>query len=182
MSMVEEEDVVPFDITEETVVEDLDKVQQDILPVAQNILGLIRKASVAKNKDGDLKYLKLEIAIVEGIPVENQDGETEYRYRNKVVFPGMMETCFSASNSRKESSEWFKKNQHLLGFKSFCVAMGIDLKKVVINDDFLASLIDRNVLFSIKHEEDRIVNEKGEKVGTGIFRDRVYGFKAAPKE
>lgn len=176
------EDEVPFEVTEETVVEGLDKVQQDILPIAQNVLGLIRKASVAYNKDKNMKYIKLELAIANGIPTVNTDGETEYRYRGKVVFPGMLETCFWADPNQK-TSDFFKNKQHLLGFKSFCVAMGVkDLSTVKINDTFLTNLIDRHILFSIKHEEETQVGEDGKKVGTGIYRERVYGWKPAPAE
>lgn len=171
---------VPFEVSEPVEVGDLSTVQADILPVCQNVKGEIKKASIAKNKAGDLKYLKLEMFIVDGIPTPNDDGEIEYRYRNKTVFPGMME-CLIWADPNTRTSDFFKKRQHMLPFKEFTKALDIT-GSVTVNDSFLASLIGRHILFSVKHEPNRVLNEDGTRVADGTFRERIYGWKKAVEE
>ena len=174
------EDQVGFEVTEEVVVGDLTAVQQAITPTAQNIRVKIAKASVDVSKDKDLKTLKLELRVVEGIPVLNsQTGEMELKFQNKPLFPGFMELCIWA-NSVTKNSQWYKNQQHLLGFKQFCQALSIDLKDVKINDEFLASLVGRELLVSIRHEEETAVNsETGKREKTGSLRERIGQFKKA---
>ena len=177
---VELEQDAPFEINESVEVGDLSDVQAQILPVAQNVKGTIKKASLATNKDRSLKYIKLELQLTDGIPIPNEDGEIEYRFRGKTVFPGMMETCIWADPAVK-TTDYFKKKQHLLAFKEFVKAMGIE-GKITVNDVFLGMLIGQHILFCIKHEPNRVLSENGERVADGTFRERIYGWKAAPEE
>ena len=169
-----------FQVTDEVNVGDLTAVQQAITPVAQNVLVRIAKASVSLSKDGALKTLKTELKVVEGIPVTNQDtGETELKFQNKSLFPGFMELCIWA-NPAVKNTPWYKNQQHLLGFKQFCQALSIDIKDVKINDEFITSLIGRELLVSIKHEEETAVNpETGKREKTGSLRERIGSFKKA---
>lgn len=175
-----EQDNVPFEVNEPVEVGDLSDVQQQILPVCQNVKGVIKKASLAASKSGDLKFIKLELQLVDGIPTTNDDGEIEYRFRGKTVFPGMMETLIWA-NPDTRTTNWYKTKQHLLPFKEFVKAMGVE-GKITVNDVFLGMLIGQNVLFSIKHEPNRVLSENGERIADGTFRERVYGWKKALDE
>lgn len=180
-SYIEVTDVVPFQTSKSYQMEDLSSVQSSILPVSQNVKGEIKKASIAETKNGDLAFVKLELSIVDGIPTQNSNGDIEYRYRNKTVFPGMLETIFWADKERK-TSQWYKDKQHLVSFKQFCQALGLDTTEVqrqiaTVPDDFLTSLIGRQILFSIKHEPNTSIDSNGVYVPDGTFKERIYGWK-----
>ena len=173
----------PSWVTEDTVeVTDLDKVQRDILPVCQNVLGIIRKATIKPSADRGLKTLKIELVMPEGIDiVDPETGETRTAYVNRVVFPGFTDLLIWADPAKKTSA-WYKSQQHLLPLKEFCKALGFDLKLVKINQKFCADLIGRHILFSVRHEEESSRDEHGNRVKTGLFRERIVGWKAAEEE
>jgi len=169
---------VGFDVINEVSVGDLTEVRQEMLPVAQNVKVRIDKASVETSKDKDLKSLKLELAIVDGIMVGD-----EMKFANKKVFPGFMDLCVWANPATKNSN-WYKTKQHLLGFKQFCQALELDLKDVKINDEFCASLLGRELLINIIHEEETVAdpndldqNGKPKRKKTGVLRERIKSFK-----
>lgn len=181
---IEVTDAVPFQTSKSYKMDDLSTVQSAILPVCQNIVGEIKKASIAETKDGGMAFIKLELSLPEGIPTPNDNGDVEYRYRNKSVFPGMLETVFWADKSKK-TSQWFKDKQHLVPFKQFCAALDLkDVEKQIEEtpDEFLIALKGRRILFSIKHEANTFPDESGTRVADGTFRERVYGWKKAPEE
>ena len=168
-------DEAPFQVGEEIEVGDISDVQQALLPVAKGVHGQIRKAGIAKSNDGSLKSLKLEIEMVDGIPIDNPEtGETEAQYVGKVIFPGFMDLCCWASPDRPDAKGWYKTKQHLLGFKELMAALGEDLKAVRINDEFFERITGRDVLFSIKHEADSQKGADGKREKTGTFREK-YG-------
>lgn len=171
---------VPFEVTDEVVVGDLTAVQQAITPVAQNILVRIAKATVKTSESKDLKSLSVELKVVEGIPVVNQEsGETELKFQNKSLFPGFMDLCVWANPATK-NTQWYKNQQHLLGFKQFAQALGLEIKDIRINDEFLSTLVGQELRISIKHEEETAINpESGKREKTGLLRERIYGFKKA---
>lgn len=173
------EDTIGFEVTEEIAVGDLTAVQEERLPVCQNLKVRIAKAGVKASKNGDLKTLKLDLVIVDGIPAVDPDtGETKMRYANKHVFPSFNDLLVWA-NPETKTSNWYTSKQYLLPFKQFLVAMGVDFKDVKINDAFLESLVGREVLVSIKHEQETVQNEAGEYVPTGGVRERVVNFRKA---
>jgi hypothetical protein len=178
---IEVTDVVPFQTDEEVAV-DLSKVSSSILPVCQNVLGEIRKASRDIRKDGATKGLKLELRIVDGIPTPDSEGNVQYKYRGKVVFPNSRDLLYWADT--KVLTKDYYKGDHLKGFSFFLNALGIDTRKapVKVNDEFLSSLIGRKVLFSIKHVPNQTQNEAGEWVDDGTMKERVYGWKKAMEE
>lgn len=162
---------VGFEVTDEVQVGDLSAVQTQILPVAQNVKVRVVKASVDSSKDKALKTLKVELKIVDGIPVGD-----EMKYINKSIFPGFMDLCVWADPAIKTSA-WYQSKQHLLGFKTFCQALDIDVKDVKINDEFLSSLIGLELTVNIGHEEETVVGEDGKRVKTGTLRERIRGFR-----
>lgn len=169
---------VPFDVVEEISVGDLTAVQQSITPQAQDVKVRIDKATVEPSKDKALKTLKTSLRVVDGIPVFNQEtGENELKFQNKPLFPGFMDLVIWADPAKK-TSQWYKNKQHLLGLKQFCQALEIDIKDVKINDEFCSSLIGRELLCSIKHEEETTVDATtGERVKTGSLKERIHNFK-----
>lgn len=170
---------VPFEVVDEVAVGDLTSVQQEILPAAQGVRVRIDKASVATNQTKDLKTLKTELAIVEGIEVVNADtGESELKFVGKKVFPGFMDLCIWA-NPETRGGNWFKTKQHLLGFKAFCNALELDLANIVVNDEFCQGLIGREMLVNIVHQEDTVKDEHGKRQKTGTISERITGFKKA---
>lgn len=186
----EDQEEVPAWVTESdsVVVEDLSSVQPDILPVCQGILGRIKKASIKPSADRSLKSLKLELTIVDGIPLTNATtGETEVKYVGKSVFPGFNDLLIWADPVKK-TSRWFTAKQYLLPFKQFVSAM-FDVKsdpalisKLTINQEFCSDLIGRTVLFNVRHEAESQLDEKGNRVKTGLLRERIGGWKRAPEE
>lgn len=174
---IEVTDVVPFQTDEEVVVGDLSKLSSDLLPVAQNVLGEIRKASRDVRKDGATKGLKLELRIVDGIPLPDADGNLQYKYRGKVVFPRSSDLLYFADTTKLTKD--YYKGDHLKGLKFFLQALGLDVKDVRINDEFLSSLIGRKLLFSIKHVPNQTQDESGNWVDDGTMKERVYGWKKA---
>lgn len=168
------EETVPFDVQDEVSVGDLTAVQADILPVAQNVRVRIDKAAIDTSKDKALKSLKLELAIVDGIQIGD-----EMKYQNKKVFPGFMDLCIWADPAVK-SSNWYKTKQHLLGFKQLCQALQIELSNVKVNDEFTTSLLGRELLINIGHEEETVLDPNtGKRIKTGTLRERIRGFKRA---
>lgn len=167
------EEQVPFEVTEEVQVGDLTTVQTEILPACQNLRVKIQKANVKTSKDKTLKSLNVQMQIVDGIQV----GE-ELRFKGKVLFTGFMDVCIWADPETKDS-QWYKSKQHLLGFKQFCQALDIDLANVKINDEFLQNLKARELLISIVHEEETSLDEHGNRVKLGTFKERIKNFKKA---
>lgn len=176
-----------FEVTEETVLTDLDAVQEQkqILPVAQGVRVKIEKPVVRKQlKDGAkeapqegpenpvaYKYLNFNLRLVDGIA----DGD-KVLYKNKVLFPNKMDFIFW-HNPEVKTTDWWKNKQYIFGFKALCKALGIDLKTVKINDEFLESLKDREILIDITHEEEQ-QNLGSGWVGKGTFKERIKNIKA----
>lgn len=181
------EENVPFEVTEQIEVGDLSDVkeQRQLTPVASKVKVRIAKASVQETKDKDIKSLKLELRIVDGIeaPVRdelgNPTGETKMAYQNKPLFTGIMDLVVWADVSVKGRSEknWWKTKQYLVGFKGFLIAVGSDLKSVKVNDEFLSALIGAEVLVDIQHEEETAKDEHGETVKLGTYRERLKNFR-----
>lgn len=173
---------IPFDVVEEIVVGDLTDVkeQRSIVPPSQNVKVRIAKASMQENKSKDIKGLKLEVRIVDGIEVmDTESGVSELKYQNKPLFTNLMDLCFFADPSTRNSN-WFTTKQHLVGFKKFCVALDVDVKAIKINDEFLQELNGREVLVDIRHEEESVLDStSGKYVGMGTFRERLVNWKKA---
>ena len=172
------EDNVPFDVVDEVQVGDLTEVRQEMLPITQNLKVRIDGASVKTSESKDLKSLALELAIVDGIEV---DGEV--KFINKKVFTGFMDLCVWA-NPETKNSNWYKTKQYLLGFKQLCQALELDITNVKVNDEFCTSLLGRELLINIVHEEETVAdpNEldakgKPKRKKTGTLRERVKAFK-----
>lgn len=168
------------DMVEEVLVEDLSVVneQRSVLPATPRVKVRIAKANTQANKDGDIKSLKLELRIVDGIL--NADGIAQYV--NKPLFTGIMDLVYWGDLSVKGRSEknWWKSKQYLIEFKKFCLAVGVDLKDIKVNEDFLVALVDREVQVDIQHEEESIVDSStGERMKTGTFKERLRNWRKA---
>jgi len=184
------EEQVPFDVTEEEVVGDLTQVkeQRSLVPAASNVKMRIAKAGTQINKDKDIKSLKIEVRIVDGIevpvldPETNQPtGESRAMYINKPMFTGFMDLVYFG-NPNTRTGKWWKTKQHLVQFKKFCDALGFDLKDIKVNDAFLNTIIDAEVLVDIQHEEETaetVDGNTGEKTRKklGTFRERLRNWK-----
>lgn len=167
-----------FNITDPIAVDLTDVVEQRLLaPASSNVKVRINKASSQTNKDGDIKSLKLEVRIIEGIPVNNPEtGETELKYQNKPLFTNMMDLCYWA-DSESRNSNWFKTKQHLVEFKKFCKALDLPMQ-IQVNDEFLMGLINRELLVDIQHEKETMIDpDTGERKETGGFRERLRNWK-----
>lgn len=196
--MSEDTEVVPFDVNEEVILQDLDTVQEQrqILPKAQGVRVKIEKPSIRKSlsdnskdapKEGPnnpwaFKFLNLSFRILDGISVpilddnNNQTGETEIKYKNKVLFSGKMDFVF-AHNPEVKTSDWWKDRQYIFGFRSLCKALGFNLKELKINDAFLAELKDKEILIDIDQEEEQEQKE-GKWVGKGTFKNVIKNIRA----
>lgn len=177
-------DEVPFDVIDEVEVADLTDVKEDrqLFPVTSDLKVRINKASKQQNKDKDITSLKLDVRPVDGIEVTDPDsGETTQKYVNAPIFTSIMDLVYSAKLDVKgrDSNKWWKNSQHLVEFKNFCAALDIPLKGIKVNDQFLSDLVGRELLVSVKHEEDSKKDEQGKKVKLGTFSQKLYRWKKA---
>lgn len=176
-------DDVPFDVGGEDVVGDLTEVKEirQIMPVCQNLKVRINKASVQQNKDKDIKSLKLDLRVVDGLEVTNPTtGETSLQYINKPIFTGIMDLVYSADTSVKGRSEknWWKNKQHLVGLKKFLTALDIPINDFRVNDALFETLIGKELLIDLKHEEEiSIDSQTGDKVKLGTYREKIANWK-----
>lgn len=173
-----------FEVTDTIEVPDLGdiKEQRTLKPAAKDVLFNIVSAAVISNNNKDIKSLDLRLQIVEGIDVLNTDsGETEKKFIGGVMSTGHMTLTVWADKkvAPRESSDWWKNDQHMVGFKQFCMALGIPLAGIKVNDDFLANLAGRQVRATIVHEEETVKDADGKKQKTGVFRERLKFWKAA---
>jgi len=171
---------VGFDVNEEIVVGDLSAVkeQRSIVPATSNVKVRIAKAAVQANKDKDIKSLKLELRIVDGIT--NEEGAPQYV--NKPLFTGMMDLVVWAELNVKGRAEknWWKNKQYQIEYVKFLKALGYALNPAPnVNDAFLNELLGREVLVDIQHEEETAKDASGNYVGVGTYRERLRNFKKA---
>lgn len=171
-----------FDVTEPVDVQDLAEVKEErsLTPPAKGVKVRVSKASIQPTKDKDIKSLKVELRIVDGIPMpDKESGEIEMRYQNKPLFTGIMDLVIWADTTVKgrETKPWWQKKQHLVGLKQFCQALEIPLSGLQVNDEFLANLLGKELLIDIAHEEETVVNEQGEREKTGTYRERLRNWK-----
>lgn len=174
---------VPFDVVEEYQVTDLTDVKEirDLFPVTSGLKVRINKAGTQQNKDKDIYSLKLEVRPVDGIEVTDpESGETTAKYINKPIFSSIMDLVYGADLSVKDrlNNKWWKNNQHLVEFKNFCTALDIPLNTIKVNDEFLSTLIGRELLVNVVHEADSKKVE-GKKVLTGTFSQKLKSWKKA---
>lgn len=174
---------VPFEVGGEDVVGDLTEVKElrQIMPVCQNLKVRIDKASAQETKDKDIKSLKLELRVVDGLEVVNPTtGETSLQYINKPLFTGIMDLVYWADLNVKGRMEknWWRNRQHLVGLKKFLTALGMDLTAVKVNDALFEVLIGRELLIDLKHEEDTSNDPAtGARVKLGTYRERISNWK-----
>lgn len=170
---------VPFEVTREFDVQDLTDVKADknLFPVAKDLLVRIAKAGTQQNKNKNIYALKLELRTVNEFPLA--DGKVINP--NYPIFNSLMDLVYGADMNVDGRSEnkWWKKSQHLVEFKNFCKALDIPLVGIKVNDEFLSSLIGREVLVSVAHEAEKVTNEQGEKVATGEFSQKLRNWKKA---
>lgn len=167
----------PFQVGEEIEVGDLSRVQRSVLPVARDVRFEVQSTAVAKTSSGFIKYLKVKLRIVNGIPSQNDEGELVMKYANKVCFPGVMDLCIWHDPAGPDPKGWWKAQEstreYNLGLKQFWVALGNDPSKVVINDTFHVASVGKHILGSISHETDK---------QTGRISEKFGNWKAAPAE
>ena len=191
------EEGVGFEVVDEVVLQDLDKVQdqQQVIPTAQGVRVKIVKPSVRKvltdnSKDAlpegpenpvAYKHLNAQFKLMDGVSVPVYDengtptGETKLQYQNKVIFPQRLDLAFW-HNPEVKTSDWWRNRQYIHGFKQLCLALGFELKEVRVNDMFLEAIKDREVLIDITQEEEQEQRD-GQWVGKGTFRNRIKNLK-----
>lgn len=173
------DDQVPFEVVDGYEVQDLTDVKADrnLFPVTKDLLVRIDKAAVQTNKNKNIYALKLELRTVN----ETQVSEDKVIKANYPLFNGLMDLVYGAKmdvDGRAEN-KWWKNSQHLVEFKNLCKALDISLTGIKVNDEFLSSLLGREVLVSVVHEVEKVTNEAGEKVPTGEFNQKLKGWKKA---
>lgn len=196
--MSEHDEEVGFEITDEVVLTDLDAVQESrqVLPVSQGVHVKIEKPSVRKSlkdnakdapKEGPnnpvaYKYLNPQFRLLDGVSVPVYDdnghptGETEIKFKNKVIFASRMDLIFW-HNPEVKTSDWWKNKQYIFGFRAFCKALGFNLKELKVNDFFLSEIRDKEILLDITQEPEQELKD-GEWVDKGTFKNRVTNFRA----
>lgn len=173
-----DDDLPPFDVTEEVEVGNLDDQEGGTLPPATRVVGEIKKASVKRclldNKYDErpdnpctFKYLHLEVKIGE----QGIDGEGTYA--GKHVFTSMMDVVLAysedacrkkaESNGKKFNAHWWAKEARY-GAKQFFKATQGDVTNIKVNDDLLLSLLGQPIMFDIRKEKDTERGEGGNRL------------------
>lgn len=179
------EEKVGFEVMDPIEVGDLSVVREQkfLVPAAQNVRFKIGKASIGENKSKDLKFLKLELRIVDGIPVNNQEtGQVELKYQNKPMFTGVMDLVLWADMSVKNRADknWWQTKQHQVELVRFLNAIGADIKNVTVSDDALQAWVGAEVMADVVHEAVQTLDATtGEYKDSGTFRERVRNFRKA---
>ena len=168
-----------FEVVDQFEVQDLTdvKAEKNLFPVVKDMKVRINKAALQTNKDKDIYALKLELRVVDGIP--NADGEIGRV--NQPIFNSLMDLVYGANTEVKgrDTNKWWKNKQHLVEFKNFVTALGLPLSGIKVNDEFLSNMIGQEVLVSVKHEAETTTDDQGNKVKTGDFQQKLYGWKKA---
>lgn len=173
-----------FQVTDQIEVPDLADVkeQRSLVPAAKDVRFRVVSGAVMASKDKSIKGLNLRLSIVEGIDVLNKDtGEMESKFAGREMTTGLMTLVVWADKTvgLRPSSDWWKNDQHLVGFKQFCMAMGIPLAGIKVNDTFIGDLVSREVIATITHEEGSVKDETGAKQRTGVFQEKLKFWKRA---
>lgn len=173
-----------FQVNDAIDVPDLSEVkeQRSLVPAAKDVLFRIVSGSIVASNAKDMKSLDLTLSIVDGIEVLNKEsGEKEVKFIGREMRTGHMTLCVWADKTvgNRPNSDWWKNDQHLVGFKQFCMAMELPLSGLKINDDFLADLAGKEVRATIVHEEESVKDQTGAKQKTGTFRERLKFWKKA---
>jgi hypothetical protein len=173
----------PFDVVEEYELGDLTTVKEDRInvPTSSNVLLTVRQATSRALPDNSIKFVALQLAIEEGVPVPNPDtGEVNMKFQGKVLFqdlPYWVDTVI------RTSPRFTGENRSYLNpLKMFLKAMGYDIASPPkINDTFFGELQGRQLRANITLREIRLEDPKGSGnwKGTGDFRNEVKGFKPA---
>jgi len=166
---------------------DLSAVKQEVfvIPPARGIKFFIAKIDrYEKDKNGELRdyrFIKLQLAIEDGIPgtTKNDAGEEEeiMKYKNKMMFQTV---CYYA-NSEKYVSDFFKKKQHLVQFKMLASAIGLDLNNLKVSD-VIQNAEKSFITADITQSDETIKNEEGKRVKTGDRINEVKNFRAVQEE
>jgi hypothetical protein len=181
-TQTDDDDVVPYDVTEEVEVGDLSDQESGVLPASSRVIGEVKKASVKTNLENNkypqaddnewtFKSLHLEI----GIGPLGIDGEGAYA--NKVLFADLIvsyndRACErkAVSAGKKYNRQWWEREARYPA-KQFIRAIGGDVTNVRINDDFLISLLGVSVMFDIKKVKDTFRGE-------GEFKNELANWRA----
>ncbi len=177
---------VPFNVTEPTDIGDLSDVKEEkqLVPPTRDVKFLISKASLGANDAGSWKWIALDMVIVDGIPVtDNETGETKMGYQNKHMFQNI---CYFADPS-VYTKPYFTKKQHLVQLKYLLNAVGMDISQVKISDELVANLIGKTFTAKIVQVADTIKETDGatgqtKRVKTGEFSNEVRDFKPVSEE
>lgn len=179
---------VPFDVTDEVVIEDLTDVKEQkfILPVSHNVLVKIKTAELRANRKpengaAEFKLLNLQIRLVDGVEVlDKETGESEWKYKNKPLFTGLMDLIVW-HDAEVKVSPWWKERKYAVEFKKFLLALEYDIKSPpAINDKFFEEIVGREVRVDVLHEEEQALDTAtGDWKGIGTFKERLKNWKKA---
>lgn len=170
------DDDIPFDVNEEIEVGDLSDQQGDVIDAASRVLFSIKKASVRTQEDRDTKKWQVKRLVLEA-KVSELGVDGEGLYAGKIIFGELILTFNAAEFPVKFGKEWWKTKARY-PTKQFFKAMGIDITGIKVNDDFLASLIDRQFVANI--QKKAITEKVGDKYEpTGEYKNELAGYRAA---
>ena len=159
-----------IEIVDEVEVGDLSDVKEErtILPPTKMVKLRIRKATVLENKDKTYRQINASLALEDGIEVAG-----EVKYKGMVVWA---KVCYFADPS-VYTKDFFKKSQHLVELKKLATALGIDVKGIKVNDEFLAELEGKVVLADIRQKLNKFTTKDGTAVEN--IQNEVGNFKVA---
>ena len=149
-----------FDVTEPVEL-DLSDVREErvLLPPANNVRLRIRKAAVWSNQDNTYRGLNISFSVEDGITAGSQT-----KFKGAVIFERI---CYYA-DPVVYNKDYFKRKQHLVSLKQLVKAIGGDVNKIVVNDDFLKRLEGCVVAGDIRQVPNSFTAKDGTQVNTTI--------------
>lgn len=181
------EDVeVGFAVNDPIEVGDLStQTAEDVLEPARRVPFTVKKAAIRTQLE-DNKHVESEdnrwkvkrLALQLAIGAEGVDGNG--KYANKRLFPELALTFNTSDFPEQYSTEYYQKRARA-DTKAFFLAMGFDVKSLPpITDEFIADLVERDVIGDITRKEVRQLNtETNEWEGTGEYKNLITNYRSA---
>lgn len=147
---------------------DLTNIKEDrsVMEPASNVVVRIKEVKRIGKDPSRWLGIQPTFVVEEGI----QDGDGTVRYKGFHLYGTI---CIYANPEADFSPAYLdkiKRRKHLVDLMYFVKAIGLDLKQVIIDEDFFSSLKGKKLLVNVLKQK----NDEGE------FENKVASYKAIP--
>ena len=194
-----EVDKVPFQVTDPSsggqdltdvkpnrvLVPPTSKILMKIQKVVSEALTVNRQEDASDENPVELKRLNVSFKLLEPILQPEMDGDGQATGVMKEKFKGtvLFQRITFWANPAIKNSDWYKRNQHLLDYKSFLLALAEDIASTPeVNDEWLSSLAGRELRANITVKFRQVLDTDSESstynkwINTSEQDNEVKGF------